>query len=120
MDFKKVAEKWSLVVNNFDYDIKIENTKTLEVFCIYMEYLVGITDNYDKIKQYTDGIINRIKALNKYTEVKILYNEITGSIEYRTIDGDVCIDLNMLSNESIKSIFGDEFFQFLVVNGYEF
>ena len=85
-----------------------------------MEYIANPNTEYETVLEIRDATIKKIKDFDKYTEIKILYNEITGSLEYRTIAGNVFIKLNMLSNESIKSIFGDEFFQFLVVNGYDF
>ena len=79
-----------------------------------------LNTDYETVLEIRDATIKKIKDFDKYTEVKILYNEITGSLEYRTIKGNVFIKLNMISNESIKSIFGDDFFQFLVDTGYEF
>ena len=118
MDFKKVVQKWNGVVNCFE--IKIENTKTFELFCIYMEYLITTKEDNKVVLKYKDDVIKNIKDFNHYPEVKTIYNEISGKIEYITIEGNVLIYLNTISKESIKTIFGDVFFQFLVVNGYVF
>ena len=40
----------------------------------------------------------------------MFYNEISGEIEYRKAEDESQINLTMLSNDSIKAIFGDEFF----------
>jgi len=73
----------------------------------------SITGVYDDLIPYLIDINKNITLYAKRTEVKIYVNEYTGEIEYLVDDKFYNTKNIPISNESIKKIFGDEYFEFL-------
>ena len=123
MEFAKIIRKWNPITSGLD----IKNIKLNHLVCIFMEwYLIKNLDNGDNIINDMDlskglkDLQQRILLYSTYKEVKVFLNEFTGQLEYM-IDGKLYSQSNnVVTVETIIQIFGEDFYNFLIEEEYDF
>jgi len=107
--------KWKPIIDN----INIKNQKLVKYYSIYLEWLYCSSNEFRQDGIYKD-ISDEVKELNKritqfssYKKIEMYLNELTGNIEYY-IGGKFYKESEIpLSEEAIKSVFCDEYYNFL-------
>jgi len=122
MELDKAIRKWSPIIQ---YNNEIKNIKLINLYGIFLEWnATKDLNNFDAENRYPD--LQRVKRetdekillYSSYKEAKVFLNEITGKFEYM-IDGKIYSESNsIITDETIKKIFSDEFYNFLVEEDY--
>ena len=108
MNLQMAIKKWEPLISK-----NIENKKFIEIFSIYMEWLNEKMSINAELKTYKEEIDEKINKLANHQEVKTFLNEITGTLEYRLND-KIYHSTNIVSDDTIKKIFGNDFYLFLI------
>ena len=108
--------KWSPILEN----TKIKNQKLLKYYSIYLEWLQCSSKEFGQIGVYTDfsmelkELNKRISQFSSYKKMEMYLNELTGNIEYYIDDKYYKENEIPLSEDVIKSVFCDEYYNFLI------
>lgn len=125
MEFDKAIIKWRPII---EYNNEIKNTKLINLYSIFLEWnATKNLNNFEKeedrypdlqkVKRDTD---EKLLLYTSYKEVKVFLNEFTGQVEYM-IDGKLYTQTNnVVTEETIIQIFGDDFYNFLIEEKYDF
>jgi hypothetical protein len=114
IEFEKCLTKWKPILERYGNKYNERFAFLVARFLEWKSQRISISGINEDLLSYLIDINKNITLYAQRKEVKVYVNEYTGEIEYLVDDEFYDIKNIPISNESIKKIFGEEYYEFLI------